>query len=222
MRITIIGGGNIGTQFAVHCAEKGHEVIMYTSAPELFQNHLQIVDEHGNITHEGDIRKATYDPSAAFTERDLIIATYPANVMNQAAAAMKPYISPETIIGAVLGNGGSECVFHRLIEKGNTFFLLERVPAVARIVKKGSVVRACGYRSEVHLAALPKNKAKKCAELISDIFDMKCVVIPGILNLTLTPSNPILHTTRMKSMFEDYQPGVTYEKIPLFYEDWTD
>jgi len=23
MRITIVGGGNIGTQFAVHCAEKG-------------------------------------------------------------------------------------------------------------------------------------------------------------------------------------------------------
>ena len=35
MRITIVGGGNIGTQFAVHCAEKGHEVIIYTSTPEL-------------------------------------------------------------------------------------------------------------------------------------------------------------------------------------------
>ena len=113
---------------------------------------------------------------------------------------------------------------HRIIssEAENTFFLLERVPAVARIVKKGSIVRATGYRDELHLAALPKSKAEECAALISSIFDMKCIVIPGILNLTMTPSNPILHTTRLKSMFEDYQPGVTYESIPLFYEDWTD
>ena len=222
MRITIVGGGNIGTQFAVHCADKNHDVMIYTSAPELYDNHLQIVDECGNVTHEGDIQKATSDPSIAFTDRDLVIATYPANVMKQAAAAMEPYISSETIIGAVPGNGGSECVFHRLIERGNTFFLLERVPAVARIVKKGSIVRATGYRDELHLAALPKSKAEECAALISSIFDMKCIVIPGILNLTMTPSNPILHTTRLKSMFEDYQPGVTYESIPLFYEDWTD
>ena len=37
MRITIVGGGNIGTQFAVHCAEKGHEVIVYTSIPLFYE-----------------------------------------------------------------------------------------------------------------------------------------------------------------------------------------
>ena len=40
--------------------------------------------------------------------------------------------------------------------------------------------------------------------------------------LTLTPSNPILHTSRLYSLFKDYEPGVTYERVPLFYEDWDD
>ena len=56
MRITIVGGGNIGTQFIVHCTEKGHEVIAYTSMPEVFGTHLNIVNENGAITHEGDIK----------------------------------------------------------------------------------------------------------------------------------------------------------------------
>ena len=37
MKITIVGAGNIGTQFAVHCAQKGHEVTIYTSNCEKFK-----------------------------------------------------------------------------------------------------------------------------------------------------------------------------------------
>ena len=47
MKITIAGGGNIGTQFAVHCAEKGHDVIVYTSCPAMFDGPLSIVNEWG-------------------------------------------------------------------------------------------------------------------------------------------------------------------------------
>ena len=34
MNITIVGAGNIGTQFAAHCAENGHKVVVYGSKPE--------------------------------------------------------------------------------------------------------------------------------------------------------------------------------------------
>ena len=47
MKITIVGGGNIGTQFAVHCAEKNHEVTVYTSKPDIYDGHLSIVDDIG-------------------------------------------------------------------------------------------------------------------------------------------------------------------------------
>ena len=86
MKITIVGGGNIGTQFAVHCAEKGHSVVIYTSSPDLFDGHLCIVDELGNITHEGNILYATNDPSIAFKNAELIIVTTPAMVMNSVSS----------------------------------------------------------------------------------------------------------------------------------------
>lgn len=222
MKITIVGGGNIGTQFAVHCAEKGHDVIVFTSNPSVFRKRLRTVDDAGCITHEGIINQATNNPEIAFTDRDLIFVTYPADVIENAAKMMTPYVNTKTMIGAVPGNGGSECVFRHFIERGNTFFLIERVPAIARIVDKGETVKSTGYRSELHIASLPRNKASECCKIVSQIFEIECKVIPYILNLTLTPSNPILHTTRLRTIFNNYQSGVTYDKVPLFYEEWND
>ena len=52
---------------------------------------------------------------------------------------------------------------------------------------------------------------------------MDCEPLPGYLNLTLTPFNPILHTTRVMTLFKDYVPGKTvYKTVPLFYEEWSD
>lgn len=220
MRITIAGGGNIGTQFAVHCAEKGHEVIVYTSQPNLYDGHLNIVDDCGATTHEGDIKMATADSEIAFRNAECIIVTMPAMMMRSVAKVIYQHSEANAMIGVVPGNGGSECAFRSCIERGNPFFGIERVPAIARLVKKGKTVKSTGYRDELHVAALPKKNAETCAELVGHIFDIKTTVVPCFLNLTMTPSNPILHTTRLRVLFENWRKGVVYESVPLFYEEW--
>jgi len=222
MRITIVGGGNIGTQFAVHCCEKGHTVIVYTSTPELYDGHLNIVDENGVVTHSGDILFATSDPSIAFCDAELVLVTLPSPMMKKIAEIAYNYSDKNTIIGVVPGNGGSECAFADCINRGNVFFGIERVPAIARLIVKGKTVKSTGYRRELHIAAIPNINAEKCANIISDIFEMPCRVIPNYLNLTLTPSNPILHTTRLYTLFTNYKEGITYDSVPLFYEEWDD
>ena len=109
MKITIIGGGNIGTKFAVHCAEKKHEVVVYTSTPELFSQHLIIVDDDGKITHEGDIAFATNDPELAFRNADFIMVTMPSTMMRSIAEIIYNHTNKESVIGVVPGNGGSLC-----------------------------------------------------------------------------------------------------------------
>lgn len=222
MKITIVGGGNIGTQFMVHCAAKGHEVIAYTSRPEVFGTHLNIVDDSGTTTLEGDIVCATNDPVKAFSDADVIIVTLPSPMMRGAAEIIGKYCRADAVIGAIPANGGSECAFSGCIARGNTFFTLERVPAVARLVEKGKTVRSTGYRSELHASSIPASRAGWCCALIEGIYDIPCKPIPNLLNLSLTPSNPILHTTRLKTIFKDYAPGVVYGRIPLFYEEWDD
>lgn len=222
MKITIVGGGNIGTQFAVHCAHKGHEVTIFSSKPEQFGSVLRCVDENGYETLRGEIFGATADPGQAFGAADVVFVTVPADCMAQYAKKIAPYAKRGMKIGLIPGTGGGECAFGICREKGAVIFGLQRVPAVARLREYGNTVCSTGYRGLLHAAALPKSETKACCALLESIFDIPCAALPDYLNLTLTPSNPILHTTRLRTLYGDYAPGVVYKEIPLFYQHWSD
>lgn len=220
MNITIVGAGNIGTQFAVHCAEKGHNVIMYGSRPEEVQKELEIVDETGKVLHKGRIKKATRVAAEAFSNAEIIFVTMPAYCMKKIASEIEPFVKLNMKIGLVPGTGGGECAFHKCIEKGAVVFGLQRVPSVARLIKYGKQVCAIGYRSELNVGALPSEYGEECRRLVEEIFQIPCNVVKEYLSLTLTPSNPILHTSRLRVLFKDYKDGMLYDKVPLFYEEW--
>ena len=40
--------------------------------------------------------------------------------------------------------------------------------------------------------------------------------------VSLSNSNPLLHPSRLYSLWKDWHEGVTYDRIPLFYEEWTE
>lgn len=220
MNITIVGAGNVGTQFAVHCAEKWHKVTIYGSKPEKISRELTVVDENDEVIHRGTIAKATNSEEKAFSNADLIFVTMPATLMKSNAAKIEPFARPGMKICIAPGTGGGECAFRRCIEKGATVFGVQRVPSVARLVEYGKTVRAVGYRGEMFVAALPNSETAECSKLIESILDIKTSPLPNYLNITLTPSNPILHTTRLRNLYGDYHEGVVYESVPLFYEDW--
>ena len=221
MKITIVGGGNIGTQFAIHCSQENN-VTIFTSTPECFIKNARIIDENNNTILEGKNIKATNKLDAAFSEADLIFITYPAFSMDELARKIVPYARKGLKIGIVPGTGGGECAFNDAIRKGATVFGLQRVPSVARLVEKGKCVRAIGYRNELFVASLPNIEKESIAKIIESIFKINCTALPNYLNLTLTPSNPILHTTRLRTIFKNYKNGKVYESLPLFYEEWDD
>lgn len=222
MNITVVGGGNIGTQFAVHSAEKGHSVRMLTSGHKHFSKHLTVVDRDGCTIHEGDIELATSDPQEAFSNADMIMITMPPTMMIPMAQIIYDHTDSHTMIGFIPGNGGFEFAFRDCIERGNVFFGIDRVPAIARLTERGKTVCCSGYKDQLYVGAIPSSHTEECAALIESIFDIPCVRLPGFMALTLTPSNPILHTARLRIIFADYEPGVTYGSLPLFYEDWDD
>ena len=221
MKVTIVGGGNIGTQFAVHCSQN-NDVTIFTSKPEEFVENIKIIDENNNTVLIGKNIKATNNEDSAFKKVDYIFITYPAFSMDEIAKKIAKYSKPGLKIGIVPGTGGGECAFKECIEKGATIFGIQRVPSVARLVEKGKIVKAVGYRDELFVASLPKKDVNEIANTVEKIFNIKCTSLPNYLNLTLTPSNPILHTTRLKTIFKDYKKGYEYNELPLFYEDWND
>lgn len=220
MNITIVGAGNVGTQIATHCAEKGHKVIIYGSKPEKISKELNIINENNEVIHCGKIDKATSDVNEAFENAELIFVIMPATMMKENARKIEPFAKPGIKVCIVPGTGGGECAFRGCIEKGATVFGVQRVPSVARLVEYGKTVRAVGYRDEMFVAAIPNKDTKVCCEIIESIVDIKTSPLPNYLNITLTPSNPILHTTRLKNLYGDWHEGKVYESVPLFYEGW--
>lgn len=217
-----MGAGNIGTQFAAHCAEKGHKVTVFSSKPDKINKKLTVINEKDEIIHKGIIERSTGDPSEAFANAELIFVITPATLMKVNAAKILPFVKPGMKICIVPGTGGGECAFSECLKKGAIVFGLQRVPSVARLVEYGKTTRAVGYRSELFVAAIPSHETLRCCEVINNIFDIKVSPLPNYLNITLTPSNPILHTVRLRTLFAGYHDGVIYEKVPLFYEGWND
>ncbi len=221
MKITVIGAGNIGTQFAVAFAATGADVTIYASNPERLSKVMEIVDEQDRQVLEAEINCITNDIKTAVADADYIFVTHPAFMLKRTADAMYDFVTKGTRIVVLPGTGGAEFFFKKLIDKGAELFGLQRVPAVARLREYGKTVCVTGARPELHLAGIPDTNTGEVAKLIEDTFSVPCTLLPNYLCVTLTPSNPILHTTRLRTIFADYKEGVVYPRNILFYEEWS-
>lgn len=222
MKITVIGGGNVGLIMATEMAAKGHDVFVYTSKPEKWSKELEVYDATEQLVCRGNIALATDSLEEAMQGASYIWITHPARVFDELSAKMEPYVTGGQKIGVVPGSGGAEFAFRKLIEKGCILFGLQRVHTIARLKEYGKSSYMLGRKPCLQLAAIPSRQAAQIAETVSFTFDLPCEVLPNYLNVTLTPSNPILHTTRLYSLFRDCDQGKHYPKNILFYENWDD
>lgn len=221
LKIAVIGGGNIGTQFACVCSAKGYAVNVYTSKPQAFGKELEVVNETGNIIR-GKIANVTSDMGEAIFGCGVVFITYPAFQLKKIADLMLPHVRVDMSICVVPGTGGAEFSFQECMKAGATICGLQRVPSVARLEEYGRRVRAEGLRDRLFLAAIPGDKTHELSELLTFLFGIPCEQLPNYLSVTLTPSNPILHTTKLCTLFAGYENGMVYERNPLFYGEWSD
>lgn len=221
MRITVIGGGNIGTLMAAEMAHKDHEVTMYTSKPAKWNKEISVLDEGDNVLMTGILKHITYDLAEAVENAELIWVVVPAEMFIGMGQRIVPLIQTGQMVGVVPGSGGAEFAFRGVIEKGGILFGLQRVHSIARIEEYGKSVHMLGRKRKLELGSIPARKSAQLNEIVGEMFDMPCTALPNYLSVTMTPSNPILHTTRLYAMFKDYKPGTVYPRNFLFYEEWT-
>lgn len=222
MKMTVIGGGNIGTLLAAEMAYKGNEVTVYTSKPGQWVKEPEVLDNKGQFLFKGSLKNVTDSVEEALHSAELIWIAVPAQMFSNIEQKMLPYVKEGQCIGVVPGSGGAEFAFSELINKGCVLFGFQRVPYIARVKEYGKSVYMLGRKSELQLGSIPATKAKKLSGMAREWFDMECVSLPNYLSVTLTPSNPILHTARIYSMFRDYKEGTVYSRNFLFYEEWDD
>ena len=220
MKMTVIGGGNIGTLIAAVMANQGHAVTVYTSRPERWKRKISVFDADNHLLMTGNLSDVTSCMERAVKDAQIIWITFPAQLFGSLSEQLFPYVSHGQKIGIIPGSGGAEFAFQKLLEKGCILFGLQRVHSIARVKSYGESVYMLGRKNKLYVGSIPCKESEEISQELENLFNISCDALPNYLSVTLTPSNPILHTTRLYAMFRNYTDATVYEKNFLFYEEW--
>lgn len=221
MKIGIIGFGNIGSALAADLSARNHEIFVYSSS-NLGENvEYQLTDMDSGDIINSKISLVTNDFKQAVSDRELIFVTYPSFMLNELSHQLLENLNRRTSICIVPGAGGAEYLMRGLIDSGHILFGLGRVPYIARIVERNKQT-LYSRKTSITAAAVSSGKSIQFVDLLSSLLKMEVIELKNYLAIALTPSNAILHTSRLYSLFKDYQTNLYYSSVPLFYEQWDD
>ena len=223
-KITVIGGGNMGSILSVKFSQK-HDVTLFLNAPyekvSEYHKDMLVFNEDNNTHTKGKINLITENLEEAVKDAEWIYITYPSFLFSSFSKQLIPLLHEGQHLVGIPGSGGFELYFRDALDKGVTITGLQRVHSVARIISKGEEVRESGVRKGIRCASIPLSFNKEASEFISECYSLPVEPLDNYLNVTLLNSNPILHTSRLYSVFHDYESEKEYDKLPLFYEEWS-
>lgn len=218
-KITIVGAGNIGIACAVDLSKSTDNVVtVYTHKANKFGSCLKKIDMDTNEVVTSDSVFITDNKEKAFSNCDIVIVTLPSFLIENFVNDIINY-NPK-IIYYVPGYGGKELYSKILSEKGIIIAGLERVPYIARLQTFNEVYAS--KKTSLACATLNSKDTEFACALLEKLFDIPCIRIQSYLTVSFTPSNPILHTSRLFSMFENCNFETTLQKQIKFYAEWND
>lgn len=223
MNIGIIGAGNIGTYLATYISLKDNcKVWLHTSKPEAFSKELTLIEEEKNLTHIVKLHCVTSNLEEVVTNSDYILITHPSFMMEETLDNISKFVKKGTVIGCIPGFGGKEYFADKLLDKGCIFFGTQRVPSITRLESYGDRIILKQKNEFMKISAIPSSYSEEVCKTMTSLIDINCYPINNYLAITLSPSNPTMHPSRLYELFKDYKEGKIYEDHSLFYEEWGD
>lgn len=220
-RITIIGGGNIGTLMAADFSARGNEVTVYTRDESRWTNHISVYDREDNFLFDTEIARITESLEEAIIDAEIVWITTPSQTFEDYAERLEPLVRVDQTICVVPGSG-AEVAFANIIAKGCKFVGLEKVHGIARLKEYGKSVYSLGKKELLHVGVVPASSRFECAKMVWETLGIETVAHPNYLCVALTNVNAFLHTTRLVSMFGENAKDKVYDRKPYFYKEWDD
>ena len=225
MKVGVIGGGNMGCVLATKFSQN-NEVCLYTNLVDkahLYKKDMQVYLEDNNSYYRANIKLITTSLKELCDNSDYIFITFPSFLFKELCKDMLPHLRKGHHLIIVPGSGGGELAFKEVLSKGVTISGLQRVHSVARIEKFGELTRESGIRKLLKVATIPTSENEEICKVVSSLYGLEVERLRSYLNITFVNSNPILHTSRLYTLFKDYKVSKdSYKELPLFYEGWND
>ena len=221
MNICICGGGNLGhviTGFVA--AKKDYEVSLLTRRPEQWNKMLHIYAPDGKII-EGTLHQITSNAAEVIPQADIVLLCLPGYGIVDTLQTILPYLKPQTPVGSIVSSTGFFFEAMKILPETVPLFGFQRVPFIARVEDYGKSAHLLGYKPSLSMA-VERGDGAVLARIIEEMLDTPVQLLANYYEASLTNSNPLLHTSRLYSMWHDWHEGVVYPVQPQFYSDWTD
>lgn len=215
-KICIVGAGNVGVALGVDIATRtGLQVVFQTSKSEKLGESFTKFDPETNETLTARLPSFNcYEKTVK--DADVVICTIPSFISKSVINEISSFSPP--LILFVPGYGGKEFCCKKLLQKGSFISGLSRSPYVARLKNSNYVVAS--KKKTIDVSVL--NSKTNVSKLIEALIGISCKQVKSYLTITFTPSNPILHTARIYSMFKDCNLKTQFSRNIKFYSEWND
>jgi len=239
MTLTICGGGNLGHVIAAFAAHRGYDVRLLTRHPERWSHNITIDTPEGEVI-TGHISRISNRPEDVIPQSDIILLCLPGYAIADCLRSIAPLLSPplggspdaqraspnggrmEGAIGSVVSSTGFFFEALELLPPTIPLFGFQRVPFIARVKEYGRSAHLLGYKPQLGIAVEHLQDAEPLRQQIEHLFNTPVELLGSHYEVSLTNSNPLLHTSRLYSMWHDWHEGVVYSTQNRFYADWTD
>lgn len=220
--VCICGGGSLGHVVAGWLSAKGKaKVSVLTGRPHLWNNEV-IVNSEG-MSLVGKIDAVGSKPEFLLPKADVVILCYPGYMISQALHIIKPFLRPDAYVGSIFSSSGFFFEAFRILGHRQPLWGFQRVPFIGRIDKYGLSANILGYKPCYHIAVenVSGPEKEEFQKLMQDWFERDVYLLQNYYEASLTNSNPLLHTSRLYTMFGGENEGRRYPTMQYFYEDWT-
>lgn len=222
MKICICGGGNLGHVVAGFVAAQGqYEVCLLTRQPERWSEELTI-DAPEDTTYVGKLSGIYSNARQAVCDADIVLLCLPGYGIRDTLIQIKDYLRPDAAVGSVVSSTGFFFQAMELLPKNQPLFGFQRVPFISRIIDYGHRARLMGYKDSLELAIERSAQPELLKDILSDMLRTPIHQLGSHYEVSLSNSNPLLHPSRLYSLWKDWHEGIVYDRVPLFYEEWTE
>lgn len=218
--ICICGGGSLGLVCAGVFLSKGVKVSILTGHPENWSKSIEVYDPDGKL-YSGELVDITSEPKEVIPSADMIFLTLPGYMIEKALLSIKPWLRKDTVIGAVVASTGFFFMAHDILGKSYPLFGFQRVPFIARYRTYGQIGDLLGYKAKLNVAIENCDRPEDLRVQLENLLGTPITVLDSFYEVSLSNSNPILHTGRLYQMWKDYK-GEVWSAPVLFYSQWTD
>ena len=215
-KICICGGGNLGHVCAGFLSSQPDvEVCMLTTHPDSWNSTIEVDDPDGRIFH-GHLSCISSAPAEALLGVDIVLLCLPGYAIRPLLQKIAPHISDRVWVGTVVSSTGFFFEAMKILPK-NPLFGFQRVPFISRITEYGRRAALKGYKKTLSVAVEQTMDKQLIRQKLQCLFAVPIILLGSYYEASLSNSNPLLHPSRLYTMWKDWYPGIVYEKNSFFY-----